>query len=221
MVEEELRLRELAARVRTADVVDAMGRSHRHRCHLIDLKSPTPDRLLFGPAVTISYLPSCQKALPPDRYTFAGLFREAIRDGGQGRVLVLASNGYPDASLGGGTKLSRLAVHGLAGVLTDGRLRDFSQLSEYGFAAYCRGEAVRWGGDAITPFEANRPAVVSGVVVRPGDYVFADASGAAIIPRAEILAILEEANHVVSDEASIAERIRQEGDRGYDGEPKE
>jgi hypothetical protein len=33
---------------------DAMGRLHRHRCHLLDLVTPTPGRTLFGPAVTIS-----------------------------------------------------------------------------------------------------------------------------------------------------------------------
>ncbi|MCZ7456913.1 RraA family protein [Streptomyces sp. WMMC940] len=218
MVEEESRLRELAARVRTADVVDAMGRAHRHRCHLIDLHSPTPDRLLFGPAVTISYMPSCRKALPPERYNFSALFQEAVRDGGRGRVLVLASNGYPDASLGGGGKLSQLTVHGLAGVLTDGRLRDFRQLSEFGFAVYCGGESVRWGGDTITPFEANRPALVSGVAVRPGDYVFADSSGAAVIPAVEVLQILEEADRVVRDEARFAEEVRQEGGSAHEPE---
>lgn len=40
--------------LKTADLVDAMGRLHRHRCHLLDLVSPTPGRVLFGPAVTIS-----------------------------------------------------------------------------------------------------------------------------------------------------------------------
>ena len=33
-----------------------------------------------------------------------------------------------------------------AGVLTDGRLRDFDELAGYDFAAYCSGEATRWGG---------------------------------------------------------------------------
>ncbi len=55
------------AQVKTADIVDAMGRAHRHRCHVLDLVSPTPDRVLFGPAVTISYFPTCQEALDPDR----------------------------------------------------------------------------------------------------------------------------------------------------------
>ncbi|MEU3793845.1 RraA family protein [Streptomyces fructofermentans] len=204
-MDDDARLRSLAARVRTADVVDAMGRFHRHRCHLTDLRSPTPERQLFGPAVTISYLPSCRQNMPTDQYNFADLFSEAIRDKGPGHVLVLASNGYPDTSLCGKAKLSLVGAHGLAGILADGRLRDFAELAEFDFAAYCRGEAVRWGGDVVTPFEANRPVTVSGVLVRPGDYVFADAAGAAVIPAPEVLAVLEEAVNVVNEEDSFVE----------------
>src|ERR1700741_3324604 len=123
-------LRELARRVRTADVVDAMGRLHQHRSDLLDLVSPTPGRVLFGPAVTISYFPACRTARPPERYNFKRLFYEAIADGAEGSVLVLASNGYTDTSLGGGTKLSRVQNHRLAGILTDGRLRDFAELQQ-------------------------------------------------------------------------------------------
>ncbi|MEU2432139.1 RraA family protein [Streptomyces sp. NPDC007861] len=214
MADKPDRLHALASRVRTPDVVDAMGRMHRHRCHINDLVSPTPGRVLLGPAVTVSYLPSCEKALPPDRFNFDRLFNDAIADGAQGRVLVLAGNGHTDVSLGGGAKLSRLAVHGLAGILADGRLRDFAQIASYGFAAYCWGETVKWGGDVVTPFEADRPVVVAGVAVRPGDYVFADACGAAVIPAAEVLSVFEEANRVVQDEAAFVEGIRQEGPAG-------
>lgn len=152
----------LAGRVRTADIVDAMGRRHRHRCHILDLVSPTPSRQLFGPAVTISYFPACRAALPPERYNFKRLFYDAIEGGADGHVLVMASNGYTDASLGGGTKLSRVQNHRLAGILADGRLRDFAELELYDLAIYCRGETTRWGGDAVTPYEANRPVVVAG-----------------------------------------------------------
>ena len=44
--------------------------------------------------------------------------------------LVMAGNGHPDISMGGGTKLSRAQNVGLAGVMADGRLRDFA-LSEW------------------------------------------------------------------------------------------
>jgi 4-hydroxy-4-methyl-2-oxoglutarate aldolase len=58
-------------------------------------------------------------------------------------VIVLASNGYTDTSMGGGTKLLRLHQNGCAGVLTDGRLRDYDELARYDFAAYGSGEATR------------------------------------------------------------------------------
>ncbi|ELR85882.1 RraA family protein [Mycobacterium intracellulare] len=200
----------LAGRVRTADIVDAMGRRHRHRCHLLDLVSPTPGRRLFGPAVTISYFPTCRAALPPERYNFKRLFYDAIESGADGRVLVLASNGCSDASLGGGTKLSRVHNHRLAGILADGKLRDFAELAHYDLAVYCRGETTRSGGDIVTPYEANRPVVIAGVAVRPGDYVFADASGAAVIPAGDVRAVLLAAKKVVLEDAEAIAAISAE-----------
>jgi 4-hydroxy-4-methyl-2-oxoglutarate aldolase len=196
--------------LRTADLVDAMGRLHRHRCHLLDLISPTPGRVLFGPAVTISYFPSCSAALDPDRYNLANLFYEAVGDEPEGKVVVLASNGYIDASMGGGTKLSRLQQHGCAGVLTDGRLRDFDELAGYDFAAYCSGEATKWGGGEVTPFQANVPVVLSGVGVVPGQYVFADSSGAVVIPDQQVEDVLTGAREMEGEDDRYREEIGRE-----------
>lgn len=196
--------------LKTADLVDAMGRLHRHRCHILDLVSPTPGRVLFGPAVTISYFPTCSAGLDPERYNLANLFYEAVGDEPEGKVLVLASNGYTHVSMGGGTKLSRLQNHGCAGVLTDGRLRDFDELAGYDFAAYCSGEATKWGGGEVTPFLANVPVVVDGVGVIPGFYVFADDSGAVVIPEEQLDEVIAGARAVeAEDEADLAE-IRDE-----------
>jgi 4-hydroxy-4-methyl-2-oxoglutarate aldolase len=196
--------------LKCADLVDAMGRLHRHRCHILDLVSPTPGRVLFGPAVTISYFPSCSASLDPERYNLANLFYEAVGNDPEGKVLVLASNGYTDVSMGGGTKLSRLQRHGLAGVLTDGRLRDFDELAGYDFATYCAGEATRWGGGEVTPFQANVPVVVSGVGVIPGQYVFADSSGAVLIPDGQIDEVLAEARNVEATDAASRDQIARE-----------
>jgi 4-hydroxy-4-methyl-2-oxoglutarate aldolase len=196
--------------LKTADIVDAMGRLHRHRCHILDLVSPTPDRVLFGPAVTVSYFPSCSAALDPERYNLANLFYEAVGEEPDGKVVVLASNGYTDVSMGGGTKLSRLQDHGCAGVLTDGRLRDFDELAGYDFAAYCSGEATKWGGGEVTPFQANVPVVLSGVGVMPGQYVFADRSGAVVIPDKQIEDVLADARSVEADDARYRDQISGE-----------
>src|SRR5688500_4926075 len=187
-----------------------MGRLHRHRCYILDLVCPTPGRVLFGPAVTISYFPSCSVALDPERYNLANLFYEAVGDEPEGKVVVLASNGYADSSMGGGTKLSRLQVHGCAGVITDGRLRDFEELARYDFAAYCSGETTKWGGEEVTPFQANVPVVLSGVGVMPGQYVFADSSGAVVIPGGQIDEVLAEARKVEAADAAFREQIARE-----------
>jgi 4-hydroxy-4-methyl-2-oxoglutarate aldolase len=203
-------LQSLLGQVKSSSLVDAMGRLHRHRCHILDLVTPTPGRVLFGPAVTISYFPSCSKALDPERYNFASLFYEAVGTEPAGKVLVLASNGYPEASLGGGTKMSRVHNHGLAGVLADGRLRDFEELRRYAFSTYCKGETARWGGDAVTPFQANVPVVLDRVGVMPGHYIYADSVSAVVIPAEEVIDVLEEAARIEQRDVVYRDEIKAE-----------
>lgn len=210
-------LRTLAADLTAADLVDAMGRMHRHRCHILDLVSPTPGRVLLGPCVTISFFPTCAAARDPEQYTFGRLFHDAVGDDAEGRVLVLASNGHDDTSLAGGVKLSRVADHGMAGVLTDGRLRDFGELARYDAAFYCNGEATQWGGAVVTPFLANVPVVLRGVAFFPGDVVFADGSGAVVIPRVDAREVVEEAHRVNAEDRESLQQIRSESaDEPYD-----
>ena len=95
-------------------------------------------------------------------------------------------------------------------MLTDGRLRDFDELARYDFAAYCSGEATRWGGDRVTPFQANVPVVLEGVGVVPGQYVFADSSGAVLIPGGQIDEVLAEARNIEATDAASRDRIAHE-----------
>jgi regulator of RNase E activity RraA len=101
-------------------------------------------------------------------------------------------------------------VSGAAGVLADGRLRDFGQLAGSEFATWCRGEATRWGGDTVMPFAANVPVEIGGVCVTPGDYVYADASGAVVIPRASLERMIGEALNVEAEDARSLEEIAAE-----------
>lgn len=193
-----------------AALVDAMGRFHQHRAHLLDLVSPTPQRPLFGPAVTIAYLPYRDDFTDSNGLGFGGWFYRAVGDAPEGAVLVLSSGGYPDASHGGGTKLSRLHNHSLAGVLTDGRLRDFDELARYRFAAWCAGEATRWGGDTVAPCAANTAVEVGGVTIVPGDYIYADRAGAVVIPAHSLQTVLAAARRIADDDRDFLTQIRDE-----------
>ena len=194
-----------------ADVVDVMGQRYRHRAHVLDLVSPTPDRVLFGPALTVSFLPYRQDLMDDRRHTLGPLFYDAIADADPvGKVLVLASNGHEQVSLGGGTKLSRVRNHGLAGIFAYGRLRDFSELAELGVAVWCTGETTRAGGGQVRPFLANVPVVFGGVTIVPGDFILADGSGAVVIPAGDVDDVLPAAKQMAALAAEVEQMIHTE-----------
>jgi regulator of RNase E activity RraA len=83
-------------------------------------------------------------------------------------------------------------------------------LREYDFAAYCSGEATRWGGDQVTPYQANVPVVLNRVEFHPGQYVFADDSGAVAVPGAEIGAVLEMVRTVQLEDSAFRTQIAAE-----------
>ena len=194
-----------------ADIVDAMAKTYRHRAHILDFASPSPDRVLFGRAVTIGFLPVRKDFMDPERHSLGPLFYQALGDEDPtGKVLVIASNGHQDLSLGGGTKLSRLRNHHMAGVLCDGRLRDFDELASYDVAVYCKGETTRAGGNRIQPYLADVPVVVNGVTVIPGDYIYADRTGAVIIPAKDVEKVLRLAHKILDMTNKAAEMIQSE-----------
>ncbi len=205
---------ELIEGLGVADVVDAMAMGFQHRAHIIHLDSPDPNRVLFGPAVTIGFLPVRKDLMDPERHSLGPAFYRAIgEDDPTGKVLIMASNWHANLSLGGGTKLSRVQNHKLAGILCDGRLRDYEELNSYDFATYCKGETVRAGGNEIQPYLANVPLCVDGVTVVPGDIVFAKGSTAVILPVDAAESTLEKAREVMNKMDSAKDMIASEDPR--------
>ncbi|MEV0186058.1 RraA family protein [Streptomyces sp. NPDC050625] len=202
-----------AVRLGCATLVDAVGRVYGHRAHIAAMSSPDPLRPLFGRAATISFLPY-REDLAGARRNFKHYFYGALgQRPASGQVLVLSSGGYPDVSHGGGTKLARAHSVGLAGVLADGRLRDFDQLRAYSFATWCTGEAVRWGGDTVMPHAFGVAVEVGGVCVSPGDYVHMDSAGGVVIPSASLHRVLDIAEDIAAEEADAADIISAESPR--------
>lgn len=209
-------LTELVEGLGVADVVDAMTMQYAQRAHIIELSSPPdPSRVLVGPAVTISFLPVRADLMDPQKHSLGPAIYRAIADRDPaGAVLVMAANGYHTTSLGGGgTKLSRVENLGMAGILTDGMLRDFDEIRTYNFATYCHGETVRAGGNEIQPYLADVPVVVAGVTVVPGDVIFAKGSTAVVLPAADAEAILTTARVVMTKMDQAKDSIRGEDPR--------
>lgn len=192
-------MKDLIKGLGVADVVDAMNMEFPHRSHIIHLDSPDSNRELFGPAVTIGFLPVRTDLMDKEKHSLGPAFYRALAgEDAKGKVLVIASNNHPNASLGGGTKLSRVQNHQMAGVICDGQLRDYEEINSYDFACYCKGETVRAGGNEIQPYLSNVPVNLDGVTVVPGDYIFAKGTTAVIIPAIAVEKILKKARMIMT-----------------------
>ena len=192
-------MKELIKNLGVADVIDAMAMEYEHKAHIIHLHSPDPNRVLFGRAVTIGFLPVRKDLMDKEKHSLAPAFYKAIaEEDPAGKVLVMSSGGYQNTSLGGGTKLSRVKNHNMAGVLCDGQLRDYEELNSYNFATYCKGETVRAGGNEIQPYVTNVPVILDGVTIVPGDYIFARGSTAVVIPEEKVEFILKKGRMIMN-----------------------
>ncbi len=204
-------IQELIKGLEPADAIDAMNQLYSHKSHIINLQSPDPKKVLFGQAVTIGFLPVRKDIMDPQKHSLGPLFYQSIaKVDPKGKVLVMSSGGHPDISLGGGTKLSRVRNLNMAGVLCDGRLRDFEDLKDYPIAVYCKGETLRAGGNYIQPYTANQPIIVDGVTIIPGDYIFASIAGAAVIPEKDIEKVLTMAHKILDMVNNMAEMMKSE-----------
>jgi len=204
-------MNELLKDLMAADIVDALMKTFQHKAHILNLISPTPERVLFGKAVTISFMPVRKDLMDEKVHSLGPAFYKSIQNyDPKDKVLVMASNGHSDISLGGGTKLSRVRNHQLSGVLCDGRLRDFDELSSYDIAVYCKGETTRAGGNMIQPYLTDVPVTVDGVTIVPGDYIYADSSGAAVIPEKDLEKILKLAHMIIQKTSNAAEAMKSE-----------
>jgi regulator of RNase E activity RraA len=65
------------------------------------------------------------------------------------------------------------------------------------------------------PFAANVAVEIGGVCLIPGDYLYADASGAVVIPRTTLQRVIDEALRVEAEDARSLEEIAAEMRSGY------
>lgn len=125
----------------------------------------------------------------------------------RGTVLVAAGGSTMRTAVIGGLLALEMQQAGLAGLVTDGLVRDTREIRELDFPVWCRG---------VTPqaSQKNGPAVVGGTVslggtvVRDGDLVIADEDGVVIWPQEQIAALLVKAETKFQQDNAHLERLR-------------
>ncbi|PSG97979.1 dimethylmenaquinone methyltransferase [Thermoplasmatales archaeon SW_10_69_26] len=196
--------------VTSASITDAMDEMFDHNAHVRDMLTPTPGRELFGPAATIRLVPVREDVYDERLHGFKRVFYEALPDPPEGHVLVLDTSGHIDHAIVGGNKATRLEANRLAGLVADGRLRDFDEIADLEISAWCRGSSPKAGSKDLMAVGANVPAVVGTTTIVPGDWIYADAGGTTVIPEDHLDEVLDRAVEIEEEDEAKAHRIRDE-----------
>jgi regulator of RNase E activity RraA len=142
------------------------------------------DAVMVGPAYTLRYIPAREDI------DHLGVFdrpghpqRVAIEECPPGAVLVMDCRGEASAASGGGILLTRLMIRGVAGLVTDGGLRDSPEIARLAMPVYCRAPNPLVNLIKHHATDLNVPIGCGGVAVYPGDVLVGDAEGVVVIPR--------------------------------------
>ena len=139
---------------------------------------------LVGPAFTLRYIPGREDLdLPPKPSDPPTAQRAAIEDTPAGAVLVISTEGSVKAGTLGDILALRLKVRGVAGVLSDGAMRDTPVIGRMDFPVYCTAAAAPPSMNSLHAVEVQTPVGICGVPVYPGDVIVADEDGAIVVPR--------------------------------------
>jgi 4-hydroxy-4-methyl-2-oxoglutarate aldolase len=131
----------------------------------------------------------------------------AIEGCAAGDVIVIEQRTGIECAGWGGILSSAAHVRGVSGVIVEGLARDIDESIEIGFPVYGRGSTARTARGRVYEVGTGGPITVGHVTVNSGDYVVADASGAAFIPAARIEEILAAAERIATREGMMLKSV--------------
>lgn len=115
-------------------------------------------------------------------------------------VVIAATNGSKRNGVWGELLSTASKMRGAKGAIIDGLIRDTKKIKELGFPVFCTGcKPVDSRGRGIV-IDYDCPVEAGGVIVFPGDVIFADRDGVAVIPQAMLEQVVEAALLKVTSE---------------------
>ncbi|RVT84410.1 RraA family protein [Rhodobacteraceae bacterium CCMM004] len=130
----------------------------------------------------------------------------ALRYARPGDVLVAATGGHRGCAAAGDRVAGMLRNADVAGFVTDGPLRDRDGILATGLPCWCAGLTPA-SPFTTGPGRVGHPLQIGGQTVAAGDMIVADDDGVAVVPFAEIDAVLEALAAVQEAEAALDAQI--------------
>ena len=139
---------------------------------------------MVGPAYTLRYIPTRPDTDPLDAFREPNHpQRVAVEECPQGAVLVMDCRQDATAASAGSILLTRCQMRGVAGVVSDGGIRDARGAGALDMPVFAVKPAAPTNLTKHHAVDIGLPIACGGVAVYPGDIVMGDADGVMIIPR--------------------------------------
>jgi regulator of RNase E activity RraA len=171
------------------------------------LNSTLPN--MVGEAFTLRYIPAREDLNPVSVFQDrAHPQRKAVEDCPPGCVFVIDSRKDARAASAGAILVTRLAVRGVAGVVTDGGFRDSPEIARMTIPAYHHRPSAPTNITLHQALDINVPIGCGDAPVFPGDVIVGDAEGVVVIPAHIADEIAAEAVEMTAFEDFVTEQVQ-------------
>ncbi len=159
-----------------ADILDDLG--FRDQVMSAGVRPMLHDNVVVGRARTMLATPRFEEPDPPYQIQI-----EAVDALEPGDLVVAHLSGIEDAAFWGELFSAAAKSRGAVGAVMDGYIRDTRKVLELGFPLFATGIRPINSKGRLTVEAYDTPVRCGGVLVYPGDIVFAEVDGVVVVPR--------------------------------------
>jgi regulator of RNase E activity RraA len=163
---------------------------------------------MVGPAFTLRSIPAREDI------DHIGVFqnpehpqRKAVETAPPGSVLIQDCRGERAVASTGSILMTRLKIRGVAGMVSDGCVRDSGTIGDIGLPLFCAGAAAPLNLAKHHAVDMDVPIACGGVAVYPGDIVVGDVDGVVVVPREMAEQVAKDAAEQEIMEEFLAQRV--------------
>jgi regulator of RNase E activity RraA len=165
---------------------------------------------LVGRAFTLRFVPAREDLATPESWASPISTRAAIEAMPEGCIAVADSVRTLDAGIFGDILCARMSERKVAGLVTDGVVRDKAGVLTTGLPVWCSGCAAPPSVAGMTFVGWQEPIGCGGVAVFPNDMIVVDDDGAVVIPAA----LVDEVINLGPEQERMEQWIMDEVKRG-------
>lgn len=202
--------REKLKKISTASIATALFKRGLRNQFIQGVIPVAPkDENMVGPAFTLRYIPAREDRNPIT--VFRNLDhpqRVAVETCPEGHVLVMDGRKDARAATAGSILITRLAIRGAAGVVTDAGMRDAEGIGRLDMPAYFAKSSAPTNLTLHEALDINVPISCGDAPVFPGDIMVGDRDGVMVIPAHLADEIAEECTGMESFEDFVLEEVQ-------------